>query len=103
MCELDGSVARVLDAHHQSVINDDEDGDAVLLALENDDSVLSAFREQRLQQLHAELARAKQQQTEGFGTYVELKEEKPLMDMTTSTKYAVVHFFKPVFAGCAVM
>jgi hypothetical protein len=36
--------------------------------------------------------RAKAQKNEGFGSYTEIREEKALMDLTTSVKYTVVHF-----------
>jgi hypothetical protein len=96
MANLDAHVASVLDASH----SDDED--ALIAALE-DSPALDAFREQRIQQLHSEFTRAKAQKNEGFGNYAEIKEEKALMDLTTSVKYAVVHFAKDDFARCGVM
>ncbi|KAI9877927.1 MAG: hypothetical protein M1830_002444 [Pleopsidium flavum] len=98
MTTLDPTVASALDTHHSS--SDDED--ALLSALENDPTP-GPFREQRLQQLHSELARAKDLRTQSHGTYIEITDEKELMDITTSTKMCVVHFFKPDFARCAVM
>jgi hypothetical protein len=96
MANLDLHVASVLDA----ATSDDED--ALIASLE-DSPALDAFREQRIQQLHSELARAKAQKNEGFGNYTEIKEEKALMDLTTEVKYAVVHFAKDDFARCGVM
>ena len=93
----------MLDSHARAITQNDEDEDALLAALENDDAALSSFREQRLQQLHSELSRAKQQRNEGYGTYTELKEEKAVMDLTTGTKWVVVHFFKPDFGRCGIM
>jgi thioredoxin-like negative regulator of GroEL len=37
------------------------------------------------------------------GTYSEIKDEKELMDITTSTKLCVVHFMKPDFNRCRIM
>ncbi|KAI6716375.1 hypothetical protein JHW43_001153 [Diplocarpon mali] len=96
MANLDAQVAAVLDAGN----SDDED--ALIASLE-DSPALDALREQRIQQLHSELSRAKQQKNEGFGHYTEIKEEKTLMDLTASVKYAVVHFAKDDFARCGVM
>lgn len=96
MANLDSHVASILDASH----SDDED--ALIAALE-DSPALDAFREQRIQQLHAEFTRAKTQKGQGFGNYTEIKEEKALMDLTTEVKYAVVHFAKDDFARCRTM
>jgi hypothetical protein len=96
MSNLDAHVASVLDTAH----SDDED--ALIASLE-DSPALDAFREQRIQQLHSELSRAKAQKNQGFGNYTEIKEEKALMELTTEVKYAVVHFAKDDFARCGVM
>ncbi|KAI9810997.1 MAG: hypothetical protein M1827_005729 [Pycnora praestabilis] len=97
MAHLDSKVASLLDNSHN-----EEDEDALLEQLEND-STLGAFREQRLQQLHSELSRAKHMRNQEFGTYTEIQEEKALMDITTSTNLCVVHFFKPDFNRCGIM
>jgi hypothetical protein len=96
MSNLDAQVASVLDTSH----SDDED--ALIASLE-DSPALDAFREQRIQQLHSELLRAKAQNSKGFGNYTEIKEEKALMELTTEVKYALVHFAKDDFARCSVM
>ena len=99
MAELDPKVARAVD---RATHDDDSDEDALIAALE-DDSELDAFREQRLQQLHTEFSRAKEMRATEHGTYAEIKDEKALMDITTSTKLCVVHFFKPDFNRCRIM
>jgi len=96
MSKLDAHVASVLDASQ----SDDED--ALIASLE-DSPALDTFREQRIQQLHSELSRAKSQKNQGFGNYTEIKEEKTLMELTTEVRYAVVHFAKDEFARCSVM
>jgi predicted nuclease with TOPRIM domain len=101
MSTVDPRVAAVLDRTTQHEDSDDED--ALIAELEEDEGTLAAFREQRLQQLHGELARAKAQRNSDFGTYTEIKEEKQLMDITTSTKLCVVHFMKPDFNRCRIM
>ncbi|KAI9690651.1 MAG: hypothetical protein M1820_009931 [Bogoriella megaspora] len=101
MSTLDPAVAATLDNHRPSTTIE-EDEDALIASLEEDDSIQS-FREQRLQQLHGELSRAKAKRESGGGSYTEIKEEKGLMDITTDTKLCVVHFFKPDFGRCGVM
>ena len=99
MAELDPKVASIVD---RATKDDDSDEDALIAALE-DDPELDAFREQRLQQLHAEYTKAQQLKASEHGTYSEIKDEKALMDITTSTKLCVVHFFKPDFNRCHIM
>lgn len=105
MPALDPHVARVLDRPRADAdASDDED--ALIAELEEgdgDDGALDALRERRREQLHAEMARAKALKETQHGTYVEIKDEKQLMDMTTSTKLCVVHFMKPDFTRCRVM
>lgn len=101
MSTVDPRVAAVLD--HTKQHEDSDDEDALIAELEEDEGSLAAFREQRLQQLHGELARAKAQRNSDYGTYTEIKEEKQLMDITTSAKLCVVHFMKPDFNRCRIM
>jgi hypothetical protein len=98
MPQLDAKVSALVDATR----GDDSDEDALIAELE-DDSALDAFREQRLQQLHAEFTKAQSMREKGTGTYTEIKDEKALMDVTTSTKLCVVHFFKSDFNRCRIM
>lgn len=83
-----------------------DDEDALLESLENDtekDPSLAHLREARIQQLSSELKKSKQLRSEGFGSYDQIKDEKRLMDITTSTRYCVVHFYKPDFNRCRIM
>lgn len=83
-----------------------DDEDALLESLENDtenDPSLAHLRESRIQQLSSELKKSKQLRSEGFGSYDQVKDEKRLMETTTSTKYCVVHFYKPDFNRCRIM
>ncbi|KAF2446139.1 thioredoxin-like protein [Karstenula rhodostoma CBS 690.94] len=98
MPQLDSKVAAIIDGAK----GDESDEDALIAELEND-SDLDAFREQRRQQLHAEFERAQQLRNRAHGTYAEVKDEKQLMDITTSTKLCVVHFFKSDFHRCSIM
>lgn len=99
MANIDRNVAAVLD---RADANSDIDEDQLIEQLEND-SALDGLRERRLQQLHEEVARQKLMRQSEHGTYQEIKEEKALMDITTSTKLCVVHFNKPDFNRCRIM
>lgn len=102
MASIDPSVARVLDSRRHDP--DDDDEDSLIAELEEeDDGAFSALREKRLEQLHAEVSRAKLMKETSHGTYQEIKDEKVLMDITTSTKLCVVHFMKPDFNRCRIM
>jgi len=99
MANIDHNVAAVLDrADHDSDIDEDQ----LIEELEND-SALDGLRERRLQQLHEEVSRQKLMRQSEHGTYQEIKDEKALMDITTSTKLCVVHFYKPDFNRCRIM
>ncbi|KAM3071903.1 hypothetical protein ACMFMG_008370 [Clarireedia jacksonii] len=97
-------MSNTLDPHVASVLDQagSDDEDALIASLE-DSPAIDAFREQRIQQLHAEFTRAKAQKTQGFGNYTEIKEEKALMDLTTEVKCALVHFSKDDFNRCGIM
>ena len=99
---LDSKVAHLLDttAHHPT--SDDED-DLIAQLEDEDDGAYSAHRERRLEQLHAELSRAKAMRNTSHGMYTELHDEKELLNITTTTKLCVVHFFKPDFPRCRFM
>ena len=103
MAALDPHVAKVLDRQKPA---DSDDEDALIAELEedSDSGALDALREKRLEQLHAEMTRAKtMKESAGHGTYQEIKDEKQLMDITTSTSRCVVHFMKPDFTRCRTM
>lgn len=106
MATLDPKVSAILDRQqaHQNP-DSDSDEDALISALEEDenDNDLSSFREQRLQQLHAELTRAKSQRASSYGTYTLLTSDKEVLDITTGAKFCVVHFMKPDFNRCRIM
>lgn len=102
MASIDPTVSAILDRTGR-LGADEEDEDELINALEEDDDSLNAFREQRLQQLHSELSRAKDMRNSEHGSYTEIKDEKKLMDITTSTRFCVVHFMKPDFTRCRYM
>lgn len=62
----------------------------------------SAYRAARLQQLSSEIKAIKALPAD-HGTYLEVREEKAVLDITTSTERVVVHFFHPDFVRCKIM
>lgn len=100
MPALDPRLAASLDRVQQVASDHDEDD---LLDSLDDDASLGAYREQRLQQMHAELSRVKQLRDSGNGSYQEIKEEGVLLTTTTANKLCIVHFYKPDFNRCRIM
>ena len=101
--QIDSKVAAVLDSR-QNPAHDSDDEDALIAELEDDeDTQFSALREKRLQQLHQEVTRAKLMKETNHGTYMEIKDEKQLLDISTSEKLCVIHFMKPDFNRCGYM
>ena len=99
---IDPTVAKVLDHHQQQ--EDDEDDDLIAqLEAEEDNAAFSTLREKRIEQLYQELNRAKLLKESQHGTYTEIKDEKQLLEITTSTKFSIVHFMKPDFNRCRIM
>lgn len=99
---LDDRVGSVIDKVNASGKAEDEDDDSLLDALE-DDPELDSFREQRMEALQKEWKKQKDFRGSGHGSCSEIKEEKELMDITTTTKLCVVHFWKPDFNRCRIM
>ena len=97
MPSVDPAVAARLDN-----ASGDVDEDDLLESLEND-TPIDTFREQRLQQLHDELSRQKSMINASHGKLEEIRAEKELMDIVTSTKWCIIHFFKPDFGKCGIM
>lgn len=84
----------------------DADDDALLESLEREtetDPSLAYLREARIQQLSSEISRARALRNEGCGVYTEIKDEKQMLDITTSHPKCIVHFFKSDFNRCRIM
>lgn len=102
---LDAKVSELIDQHSQEAR---DDPDALFDALEAEDD--SAFREARLTQLSAELAKVRAAGQPNTSTtavelssYATLLDDQALLSFTTSNPRCVVHFFHPDFARCATM
>ncbi|KAJ6264758.1 Thioredoxin [Drechslerella dactyloides] len=103
---MDEKVASFLDTRTDKAKKDadSDDEDALLEELEREqDDDIDGLRERRLQQLHEELSRERDMRSQNQGVYFETTTEKEVMDLTTSRKYSLVHFFHPDFRRCKIM
>ncbi|KAK9490450.1 thioredoxin-like protein [Lipomyces doorenjongii] len=112
---MDATTTKVLDSYTDVLIskgesirerdddNDSVDDDEFLELLEGDSAALDAFREMRMQELHSQMKAAKRLHDTGHGTLKEVATEKEVLEITTTTKYSVVHFFHPGFKRCEIM
>lgn len=67
------------------------------------DSVVSSWREKRLQELKRLNEVAIQTQSSMFGTYDILRNEKDVLSVTTSIPFVVVHFAHRDYRTCLIM
>lgn len=98
---VDPTVAKIVDRSGADEV--DEDDLIAELEADEDDAAFSALRERRLEQLHQEVNRTRLLKESKHGTYMEIKDEKELLDITTSTKLSIAHFMKPDFNRCRIM
>ncbi|KAJ3042063.1 hypothetical protein HK097_002118 [Rhizophlyctis rosea] len=87
--------------------NDDDevDSDDELFAeLEkDDDDLLSDLRERRIEEIRNQIQKAKDEAIESHGTYDTLRNEKDVLDVSTSTKLCIAHFAHRDFRRCQIM
>ncbi|KAK9238866.1 thioredoxin-like protein [Lipomyces kononenkoae] len=112
---MDDTTAKVLDSYKDALVansegsrerdndSDSVDNDEFLELLEEDSAALDAFRERRMQELHSQMVAAKRLHDMGHGVLKEVASEKEVLEMTTTTKHTVVHFFHRGFKRCEIM
>jgi hypothetical protein len=105
---LDPKVSAVLEQKNPAGSPGDLDEDALFEALEEEDD--SAYRERRMEQLHSELASAKEallrtssETNPTQALYPTLPNDQSLLDLTTNNSRCVIHFAHPDFVRCSVM
>jgi hypothetical protein len=101
----DALVNHLANAHADSLVaaggrTEDVADEALLDALDSFDD--SAYRSDRLQQLSREI-KHQQHLSSGHGSYLEIKDEKAVLEVTSTTDRCVVHFFHRDFARCEIM
>lgn len=111
---MDSTLAAVVEKYQDSKLKnsrDDPDSDSdslleLLDSLENEDEVVSRYREQRLDELKSEMRKidaAAATFGESLGTVQYYSDERELMTVVAGTPAAVVHFFQPTFSKCKLM
>ncbi|KAJ3045581.1 hypothetical protein HDV00_009238 [Rhizophlyctis rosea] len=84
--------------------DDDDDDDAIFAELEkDDDDLLSDLRERRIEEIRTQIQKAKEEATLFHGTYDTLRNEKDVLQVTTTTKLCIVHFAHRDFRRCQIM
>ncbi|KAF9134167.1 hypothetical protein BGW39_007905 [Mortierella sp. 14UC] len=83
--------------------DDELDDDELFEELENDDYHMASFREQRIGELKEEVAKRKMMMESEAGVYKDITDEKEVMDITTKTKYSVIHFYHSDFRRCMIV
>lgn len=88
-------------------IEDDDiiDEDELLESLDNDDSVLSQYREARIQQLTKEFRKIDNSSNNdpNLGKITDITDEKLLMNLVNKAPVSIVHFYQPHFDKCKRM
>ncbi|KAK9459346.1 thioredoxin-like protein [Lipomyces oligophaga] len=107
---MDSTTSRIFDEFTDKLVaepgrdeHDSADEDEFMELLEEDTTVLDAFRERRMQELAVQMKKARKLHEDGHGILTEVPSEKEVMNISTSTKHVVVHFFHPSFKRCAIM
>ncbi|AGO13741.1 AaceriAGL129Wp [[Ashbya] aceris (nom. inval.)] len=84
--------------------SDDESLDELLESLENDDSFLDRYREQRTEQLAQHFREARQNAADGdYGQLQTLEDEGSLLALSARSPRVVIHFFLDTFTRCQTM
>ncbi|KAJ3300815.1 hypothetical protein HK104_000008 [Borealophlyctis nickersoniae] len=87
----------------ETTLNSDDE-DALFEELERDDDLLAAnLRERRIEELRREMLKAKEERETTHGTYDTLRNEKDVLQATTSIPKCVVHFAHKDFRRCVIM
>ncbi|KAI8994540.1 thioredoxin-like protein [Pilobolus umbonatus] len=85
-------------------IDDISDDEALFAELEkDDDNQLANMREKRIKEIQAEIERRSGRDDNNHGRYIEVTSEKEFMNITTSSKYVVGHFYHADFRRCKIM
>ncbi|KAG2211884.1 hypothetical protein INT47_004571, partial [Mucor saturninus] len=83
------------------LLSDDE---ALFEELEKEeDNDVASMRERRIKEIQDELKRRHGRAENNHGLYTDITKEKEFMDITTSEKYVVGHFYHKDFRRCKIM
>ncbi|KAI8384053.1 thioredoxin-like protein [Blakeslea trispora] len=85
-------------------LEDLSDDEALFAELENEeDTEVSAIRERRIKEIQHEINRRHAHAENQHGLYTDITKEKEFMNITTSDKYVVGHFYHRDFRRCKIM
>ncbi|KAJ1660262.1 hypothetical protein IWQ61_000784 [Dispira simplex] len=87
---------------HRALEHSDNDDDLDDL-LENDDHILTGYRERRLEALKSQISDLSIMRTKGHGQYTEVIDEKEALTAMTNTELCVTHFYHPDFQRCRIV
>lgn len=101
---MDIKQAQLIEKYQDGYLNEEEvDEDDLLDQLDNDDSIMSQYREARIQQLTKEFKRIDNSIDSSTGQIADISDEKTLMDLVNKAEVCVVHFYQPHFDKCRKM
>lgn len=90
-------------ANLPEVVSYSDEGDDLLDELADDTAFMSNIRERRMAELRAQVQELEEMKQREHGTYQEVMNEKEVMNVTTTSKICVVHFFHKEFRRCMIM
>ncbi|KAI9599481.1 thioredoxin-like protein [Syncephalis fuscata] len=90
--------------HKQEASKDDEDEDEdeLLDGLE-DEALFSGYREHRMEELRQQMQQMQTMKENDHGTFKDLESDKQILEVTTTTKHCIVHFYHTDFRRCQIM
>ncbi|KAI9488934.1 thioredoxin-like protein [Zychaea mexicana] len=85
-------------------LSDIEDDEALFEELEKEEeNEIASLRERRIKEIQQEFERRQTMGENSHGEFTEITNEKEFMNITTSSKYVVGHFFHDDFRRCKIM
>jgi len=110
---MDASVSRLVDVYADNLVArnradavgsarpEEVDVDDLFAELENEDD--GALRDRRLAQLQRELNDIHELKNKEHGEYTDIKSEKSVLEITTTTPRVVAHFYHQDFRRCQII
>lgn len=84
--------------------SEDDDELLELLEEEEENGHLQKYRESRMQEIASQMKDIRRNvESEGYGRVETLLNEQSVLQLTTSNKYVVLHFFHKDFKKCSIM
>ncbi|EPZ31902.1 thioredoxin-like protein [Rozella allomycis CSF55] len=77
--------------------------DSIDQILNTEDDELASYRERRMEELKRQSLELSRMRENGHGEYFEATNDKEILNITTSTKRVLVHFYHKDFKRCQIM